>query len=241
MLSSTAMLGPLVLSLLLSKAGADTATSQAETALDALQAWYDEGTGLWDTCGWWNGANCMTMLADLAAVDPTVVSTATAVFSNTYQNAPAQNPAPGVEKVSTASGTHTTYRQGWPNKKAPLHPAQGSDTVDASAWLDGYYDDDGWWALAWIAAYDVTQNQDYLSLAEGIFDDMVSSNLASESSSVAFFVATSAIARKHQFGSNTDHSPVRLEAGRRTVAMGVFGGIPVTPILMLSRTSSSCR
>lgn len=32
-----------------------------------------------------------------------------------------------------------------------------------------YYDDDGWWALAWIDAYDVTGNPAYLSMAETIF------------------------------------------------------------------------
>ncbi|KAJ4370314.1 hypothetical protein N0V86_009051 [Didymella sp. IMI 355093] len=36
-------------------------------------------------------------------------------------------------------------------------------------WLDGFYDDDLWWALAWIGAYDATQKIEYLQLAEGIF------------------------------------------------------------------------
>ena len=35
-----------------------------------------------------------------------------------------------------------------------------------------YYDDEGWWALGWIAAYDVTGNKQYLSQAQSIFDDM---------------------------------------------------------------------
>jgi predicted alpha-1,6-mannanase (GH76 family) len=38
--------------------------------------------------------------------------------------------------------------------------------------LDVYYDDDGWWALAWIDAYDVTGNPAYLSMAETIFTTM---------------------------------------------------------------------
>jgi hypothetical protein len=173
MFPSKVVLGPLVTSLLLSKAWAVTSSAQVETTLRALQQWYNEETGLWNTCGWWNGANCMTMLADLAAVDPFALSTATYVFNNTYVLAPAMNPAPGVEKVNTVQGPLTSYPPQWPIE-SPLHPVQSSSTVNPSAWLDGYYDDDSWWALAWIAAYDVTLNPKYLELAEGIFEDLVS-------------------------------------------------------------------
>jgi predicted alpha-1,6-mannanase (GH76 family) len=36
----------------------------------------------------------------------------------------------------------------------------------------GYYDDDGWWALAWIKAYDVSHQQKYLDMAKTIFTRM---------------------------------------------------------------------
>lgn len=35
--------------------------------------------------------------------------------------------------------------------------------------LNDYFDDDSWWALAWIDAYDLTGNPAYLSMAETIF------------------------------------------------------------------------
>jgi len=43
---------------------------------------------------------------------------------------------------------------------------------NGNSWLDGYYDDEGWWALAWIKAWDLTHNGKYLSAAESIFSDL---------------------------------------------------------------------
>ena len=40
------------------------------------------------------------------------------------------------------------------------------------AFLNGYYDDEGWWAIAWIKAYDLTHKSVYLETAKTIFQDM---------------------------------------------------------------------
>ncbi len=43
---------------------------------------------------------------------------------------------------------------------------------NSNNFLNGYYDDEGWWALTWIKAYDLTGNATYLSAAKTIFADM---------------------------------------------------------------------
>ena len=40
---------------------------------------------------------------------------------------------------------------------------------ESGNFVNTYFDDDGWWALAWIDAYDQTGNTSYLSMAETIF------------------------------------------------------------------------
>ena len=35
-----------------------------------------------------------------------------------------------------------------------------------------WYDDEGWWALTWVKAYDLTNIADYLTMAQAIFDDI---------------------------------------------------------------------
>ncbi|KAH9866310.1 hypothetical protein J1614_008876 [Plenodomus biglobosus] len=196
-------------------------TKRAEYALSTLQIWYNAGAGLWDTAGWWNGANIMTMVGNFAKADPDnarLQSLVPRIFENTLMQAPSRNPQPGIETeelrrrdldtrnntftVFNATGLETGYKKLLdPSTKEPLtiYPSTWHDPgpyidvtslpifkSDAQAkagfqevlatslnpddWLDGFYDDDLWWALAWINAYDLTQNPSYLTLAEGIFN-----------------------------------------------------------------------
>jgi predicted alpha-1,6-mannanase (GH76 family) len=42
----------------------------------------------------------------------------------------------------------------------------------AKGFINTYYDDEGWWALAWIDVYDLTHDPAYLRMADSIFSDM---------------------------------------------------------------------
>ena len=127
-----ALIGVLVVALQAS-IGSTTYLSNAEDAAATLVTkWYNTTSGLFDSTGWWESANSLTTLADLAAVDDSQINATTEIFQNTLVQAP------------------NTYR----------------------GFLNDFYDDEGWWALGWIAAYDVTKDPQYLQTAEAIFDDM---------------------------------------------------------------------
>jgi predicted alpha-1,6-mannanase (GH76 family) len=102
----------------------------ASRGVETLQRWYETGTGLYKTTGWWNSANAITVLADYSRA------------ANTQKY------------VSTLANTFTAAQK--TNK----------------GFLNRYYDDEGWWALAWIDVYDLTGDARYLQMAQSIFGDM---------------------------------------------------------------------
>ncbi|KAK4496780.1 hypothetical protein PRZ48_012763 [Zasmidium cellare] len=48
--------------------------------------------------------------------------------------------------------------------------------ANGNTWLNDFYDDEGWWAMGWIKAYDVTQDTKYLDAANEIFNDLLTGN-----------------------------------------------------------------
>jgi predicted alpha-1,6-mannanase (GH76 family) len=108
----------------------NTYLEQSTDAIQSLQGWYTPSTGLYQSTGWWNSANAITVLVDYARIKNT--KQYTPVFENTFIEAQKTNPG----------------------------------------FMNNFYDDEGWWALAWIDAYDLTRNTQYLSMAESIFADL---------------------------------------------------------------------
>ena len=137
--------------------------SHAQSAITALQKWYNSTTGLWETTGWWNSANALTTLADFAAIDSSLDYVAEHVFRNTFSQA--QKASPEVVKVRKLYSV-TTYT-GPPFPPGIIPPKNGF-----SGFLNDFYDDEGWWALAWLQIYDLTKQPQYLQTAIDIFEDM---------------------------------------------------------------------
>ena len=102
----------------------------ASVGVRALQRWYSQGTGLYETTGWWNSANAITVVVNYMQL------------SQSREYRPVL-----VHTFSTAQHTNKDF-------------------------INKFYDDEGWWALAWLSTYDLTKNPRYLAMAEVIFKDM---------------------------------------------------------------------
>jgi predicted alpha-1,6-mannanase (GH76 family) len=122
---------------------AQTEKNFTTRAIETLQEWYNPETGLWETTGWWNSANALTGIIRYANV--TGDKSYLNIIENTFQRTKMIN-VPASE----------------------AYPAQRTEN-----YINEYYDDEGWWALAWVEAYDLTKDRKYLEMAKTIFEDMV--------------------------------------------------------------------
>lgn len=147
--------------------GEEAYTSNSEAAFHTLQKWYNDTSGVYDTTGWWNSANGLTTLGDLAAISPALKRQITDVFANSLVAAPKTNQGLQTSKVvSSDFNILSSYRI------ITSSQLDAETAADPKGFLNDFYDDEGWWALAWILAYDITQNKDYLQAAVDIFADM---------------------------------------------------------------------
>lgn len=155
-----------------SLAATDRATyiDHSETAIKTLQTFYSESDGLWETTGWWNSANCLTVLADFLylGVNGADGLDLDSVLSNTFTQAQqtTQTAAKTLVKGSSKRLFESRYTA------SPVLGDSGLAARGFSGFINNYYDDEGWWALAWVRAYDVTGKTEYLNMAASIFADM---------------------------------------------------------------------
>ena len=137
-------------------------SSHAVAAIKTLQQWYNENTGLWETTGWWNSANILTALADFTALDSSLNNLTYDVFDNTYNKAQLANIK--VTKIMTPHTVHSQTFAKW--------SAESEHVAGFPGFHNDYYDDEAWWALAWLKIYDLTHVPRYLQTAINIVEDM---------------------------------------------------------------------
>ncbi|KAI4213280.1 MAG: hypothetical protein LQ351_004021 [Letrouitia transgressa] len=138
--------------------------SQALLATETLQKYYTPETGLYDTTGWWNSANALTTLADLASLHAPFLETAIPVFENTFEKAQQQTALANVRKTMSPHRLDSSLPQALKHAK---------DAEDGNnGFKNAYYDDEAWWALLWLRVYALSPQPRYLSTAASLFDDM---------------------------------------------------------------------
>ena len=121
------------------------ALQRASAGMEALQRWYEPSTGLYRTTGWWNSANAVTVFVDFLRASGSPQDTS--LLRNTFRRA----------QIAVPKDRRTDIKR---------------ERTGFPGFVNRYYDDEGWWALAWIDAYDLAGDRRYLAMAQSIFADM---------------------------------------------------------------------
>ena len=132
--------------LLLSACGGHKHTpfdTKMHASLERSLTWRTDSTGIWETAGWWNSANLLTAVIRYAEVTKNK-----------------KEIVPVIEDVYNKA------------KHYPIADSTGTVVRYCDNFINDYYDDEGWWALAWINAFRLTNDKKYLNMAETIFEDM---------------------------------------------------------------------
>ncbi len=122
--------------------------TQTKLAVEAMQSCYNQNTGLWDRTGWWNSANVLTTLIryEKFSGDKSLFD----AIDNTFKKA----------KAGNFRGQFQHHPEDWPNPESPAN------------FINAYNDDEGWWGLAWVEAFELTGKKEYLDTSVFIFEDM---------------------------------------------------------------------
>jgi len=116
--------------------------SSSEVLVDQLNHYYNWETGLWETTSWWNGANILTAL---------------------IKNGKQRKDASIIEIIEN------TFAK---TKRFDVPGTDKSEAWTCENYINDYYDDEGWWALAWLDAWELTDDPKYLKMSQTIFSDI---------------------------------------------------------------------
>ncbi|KAH7034656.1 glycosyl hydrolase family 76-domain-containing protein [Microdochium trichocladiopsis] len=173
------------------------ANLRSRTALEGMQEWYRSNTGLWDTAGWWQSGNLLTSLGDFALAGLQSNVQYRTIFENTFSRAQTNGARVVKERgddndvFSMARSTYTSFPGSSTslNHRAPSEifvsverrAAMGHSDPHAlvaeaergfKGFINEYYDDEGWWALALFKAHDLGYGPQYINMANSILEDM---------------------------------------------------------------------
>ena len=115
---------------------------RAGRAAEVLLQWYNHGDGLWKTTSWWNAANALTALIEYSK--RTGSEEYWPVIANTFDRC----------------------------KEFELYDSELGKNKLIRNFLNPWWDDEGWWVLVWLDAYELTGEPRYLEMARTIFEDM---------------------------------------------------------------------
>jgi predicted alpha-1,6-mannanase (GH76 family) len=156
-------------------AGAKPYIQEARRAIEVLQnTWYNSSTGLWESTGWWNSANCLTVLVDSGIIDVINGQYVADIVNNTFYQAQ-QVDAQVVKTTQTNGLVQSNYSKLLGGSGQARSPGERDRTRMRGApnFRNNYYDDEGWWLWAFLRAFDLTSDTKYLTMAEDIFADML--------------------------------------------------------------------
>lgn len=115
---------------------------KAKQSIEVLQKWYNHNTGLYENTSWWNAANSITVLCDYMQISGD--QTYLSIVDNTFEKC----------------------------KQFEVQMPDTSENWICTNFINDYYDDEGWWVLAWLKAYDLTKHEKYLRMGKAIFADL---------------------------------------------------------------------